>query len=1283
MNKNKLFSCLVLSLLVLGLLPLILIQEVHAGVLFGYGFEAGLYANMSPNGQSWTPYNGAGARFWWENTTVHTGSHSFKMNWTSSGYAGVNDGCQFTLWNAYSTIYTRAYFDFGGSLPNTNGQYIDILSSGGSSDGAVAAVRIWQQAGIPTLSVYCHNGTSVWHYLNYSWSYQTNIWYSIELYAHCASSYSACNGQVEVWLNGNPVITSSANLNLTYSGLYINWVYLGGGGGGGATGWSVYIDDMQTGTTYNGPMSSTLLSSGETSVVAGASSVYYTHWSNISALQYKKFRTNSTGSWGSVTTASVMSSNGWANTTNTNPSGVGVKVGWWCAVNDTSGTWANTTILIFTTTASITVGSPSQSNTTISASCILSATFTSSGYYLSKYDFGNNLTGNWVWDTSWTAFPSSTYSCKVNKTITNPSSVGVYVKWDVRGNNTVPATAILSNQTYQTTSTSYSGWLHTSGNKILNSQGQTIILTGSCTMGLQGNYGVLWDAAYSAQTMQLYDTLAYYGANSIRVAINYEMFWESLQSGDTGGYYTYSGYLATMNSIVNYCQQKNLYIIWDFHDDYINGTFYGNGGSNFPIASSSWQSRTITIATALAKRYENYTSVIGIEPLNEPNTNPVYEQPTNPSEIAAFNTLATWLYNIAHAIHTADSRTTHYLVFVDGEEDSTTFADWTANGNKFFNNAAYWGTAEPNIVYVYHWYGWEFGFWTSWVAEYAAGNYAQAKTDMTTFYQKRFWYITNATYNEPSWYGEFGFKVVNTYNGTTIQEPQLDQMIKDICSIHDAAGISWNIFVMHTSPPESIINSFTATPTTMFNFKGQDAAPYFLGQPTTNYNPPSWSYYGNGYSTTLKATACNFTIYVYQTGTPTLAVAKFSWNYSGNWANITVSTSIGGFTAYVSTVQTLPLSGHVSFKWYISNSANNWTVSTAVIFAVTSVTNKWFFNWHQKDLYGNIVDNVAGLSWMLFNITAPSTPLSYLEGTASLMDGTYILISYFGGYFIGATSLSTATYGNKTGTSVPIVNLGMVSGPSGYMAFNDTVQSFSWISQTTSNQTFSVVGSLTGVPGYKIMGYSTQSPTLVKKNGATYTNWKWSSNAWAINTTALSTWEIDFPAPGITPPTMFSLKVTVVDANGVLVSSIDIVVRTLLGQAVASKVTGADGVGTFSLSSGSYMVSASGLAGSAERYVDLTSNTDVTLTLQKSIFPPFQFPISQNILNGTKQFVESVKSVQSALSPLFADILVGCLVALGLFLMWFGNEEDHKGAVVVGILFFVVAVSLFLVWTFL
>jgi hypothetical protein len=370
------------------------------------------------------------------------------------------------------------------------------------------------------------------------------------------------------------------------------------------------------------------------------------------------------------------------------------------------------------------------------------------------------------------------------------------------------------------------GWLHTVGNKIENSAGQVVELTGACTEGLQGDYGVYWDNG-GAQTHQLYDTLHYYNANTVRVAINIQMAWAS-QNALGSATHGYSQYWTTLIDIANYCGNHSLWVIWDFHDDYYNGTFYGCGGADWNFNDNTWKTRVQNIEAWFAKQMENYTSVIGIEIVNEPSTNPVYEQPSNPAEISAFNTLASWEYNVAHAIHTADgSRTAHYLVFIDGEEDSTTFADWTANGNKFLNSG-YWGTPEPNIVYVYHWYGWEFGFWTPWVAEYAAGNYAQAKTDMTTFYQNRFWYVST-TYNEPIWYGEFGFAAVNTYNGTTIQQPQLDQLIKDICAIHNAQGISWSIFVMHTTPAESIINSFTASPTSMFNFKGQDAAPYFVG----------------------------------------------------------------------------------------------------------------------------------------------------------------------------------------------------------------------------------------------------------------------------------------------------------------------------------------------------------------------------------------------------------------------------------------------------------------------
>jgi hypothetical protein len=375
------------------------------------------------------------------------------------------------------------------------------------------------------------------------------------------------------------------------------------------------------------------------------------------------------------------------------------------------------------------------------------------------------------------------------------------------GSQSVPASGVIDYTQQNTTA----GWLHTDGNKIYNSAGQVVALTGSCTAGLQGDYGVYWDSN-PAQMHQLYDALEYYNASSVRIAINYQMMWASTHGGSHG----YAAYMTTLDSIASYCETHNLWIIWDFHADYYNGQFYGNGGGTWigPLQNDTWKNDKISQIQWFAKHFENYTSVIGIEILNEPSGFPGWDNPTDPTRKAYFDSYSTWCYNMAHAIHTVDSITAHYLVFVNEFQGSTTLHDWTDNGNKLLS--------EPNIVYVYHWYSWHFGKVT-FDNEYAAGNYAEAKTDMQTYFQNRFWYLSS-NYNVPIWFGEFGF-----WDGDDGGRPYEDQLIKDILQVHNDRGLSWSIWCWYVGLGESLIVSSTASPLSMTNWRGQIAVQYFEG----------------------------------------------------------------------------------------------------------------------------------------------------------------------------------------------------------------------------------------------------------------------------------------------------------------------------------------------------------------------------------------------------------------------------------------------------------------------
>jgi hypothetical protein len=265
-----------------------------------------------------------------------------------------------------------------------------------------------------------------------------------------------------------------------------------------------------------------------------------------------------------------------------------------------------------------------------------------------------------------------------------------------------------------------------------------------------------------------------------------------------------------LDSIADYCQSHGLWIIWDFHADYVNGKYEEVGSSDWAsvmapaIGNSTYVAEKETQLKWFAQRYEDNTAVIGIEILNEPPTIGGWDSYTNPTRIAYMNQYVTFCDRLAKAIHSVNQ---HYLVFVDAIQVGTTLRDWTANGNKLLN--------EPNIVYTYHYYNWHFGATDDFVVSYTAGNYALGKTQMEAKYYQRFWFLAEE-YNVPIWYGEFGFWDTDVGGGANLQ-----QLIRDQHQIYIDRGYSINQWGCHTAMGESIVSRYTGTPDQIFNWKGK------------------------------------------------------------------------------------------------------------------------------------------------------------------------------------------------------------------------------------------------------------------------------------------------------------------------------------------------------------------------------------------------------------------------------------------------------------------------------
>ena len=113
------------------------------------------------------------------------------------------------------------------------------------------------------------------------------------------------------------------------------------------------------------------------------------------------------------------------------------------------------------------------------------------------------------------------------------------------------------------------------------------------------------------------DFVAQQGANTIRLPFNYKLFTDEDYMGQTG---QKDGY-QRIDSVVSWCKANNLYLILDMHD--CPGGQTGDNiddGHGYPWLFESEQSQQLfcNIWREIASRYQNETTILGYELMNEP-----------------------------------------------------------------------------------------------------------------------------------------------------------------------------------------------------------------------------------------------------------------------------------------------------------------------------------------------------------------------------------------------------------------------------------------------------------------------------------------------------------------------------------------------------------------------------------------------------------------------------------------------------------------------------------------
>jgi len=189
-----------------------------------------------------------------------------------------------------------------------------------------------------------------------------------------------------------------------------------------------------------------------------------------------------------------------------------------------------------------------------------------------------------------------------------------------------------------------------------------------------------------------------------------------------------------------------------------------------------------------------------------------------------------------------------------------------------------------------------------------------------------------------------------------------------------------------------------------------------------------------------------------------------------------------------------------------ANNTDGFIGESTVGFSVQTLIVNWhIFAFNFYDLDTNDVEN--HITWQLYNSTQL---LTYTEGQATLLAGTYTLKTYYHVSLINQTDLDTATYGNTT----VHVYLQLKPYAYGYLAFNNTVTGLILHNQSMYNLTFTLYGS---VPITMTTDFP-YSPTYISKDGANQTGWTYTSGHVVLTASSLNVWSLIYEPSAPTPP---------------------------------------------------------------------------------------------------------------------------------------------------------------------
>jgi endoglucanase len=207
------------------------------------------------------------------------------------------------------------------------------------------------------------------------------------------------------------------------------------------------------------------------------------------------------------------------------------------------------------------------------------------------------------------------------------------------------------------------GYLHTSGNKILDSTGATVRLTGINWFGMETDNKTFHGLWSSNPWRSQLDTMARLGYNTLRVPFSDDALKAGAVASGINDFVNPDlvgqSPLQILDKVIAYAGSKGMRVILDRHRPTAAGQ------------TALWYTSTVSEATwisdwqALARRYAGNTTVIGADLHNEPHA-----EGTNPAATGACwgcgDTARDWRLAAERAGNAILSVQSNWLIFVEG-----------------------------------------------------------------------------------------------------------------------------------------------------------------------------------------------------------------------------------------------------------------------------------------------------------------------------------------------------------------------------------------------------------------------------------------------------------------------------------------------------------------------------------------------------------------------------------------------------------------------------------------